>query len=110
MCGPVLTFRDRWAVELAAGLMEKACRGRSPKEVPDLVRQMKTETSAAEKLKELLLQEGISSAELGALTRLLASFGMTPADRSKLSVPTEKPKNKWAELAQAGRQLNSRPN
>jgi hypothetical protein len=68
--GGVLTFRDRWAVELAARLMFKAVSGE------------------------------IGSAELSMLRSLLGSIGMTPADRSKLSIPNaEKPKNKFSALA-----------
>jgi len=77
--GGVLTFRDRWAVELAARLMEKAVR-----ETPDP-------------------EEKITSSELSTLRSLLAALGMTPADRSKLSVPTEKAKNPFTDLAQEAR-------
>ena len=76
--GSILTYRDRWAVELAARLMHKAV---SPRIV-------------------------ISSAELSTLRSLLAALGMTPADRSKLSVPVEKPKNPFAEFAEETRKLN----
>jgi hypothetical protein len=68
--GGILTYRDRWAVELAARLMAKAVSG------------------------------SVSSSELSTLRSLLAAIGMTPADRSKLSVPVEKPKNPFTELAQ----------
>jgi hypothetical protein len=75
-----LTYRDRWAVELAARLMHKA------------------------------VSNGASTAELSTLRSLLAAMGMTPADRSKLSVPVEKPKNNpWAEFAAKTRELNARP-
>jgi phage terminase small subunit len=68
----VLTIADRWAVELAARLMMKATGGRR-----------------------------IPAAELATLRSLLAALGMTPADRSKLSVKTEKPKaNPYTDLAQ----------
>ena len=77
--GGVLTFRDRWAVELAARLMEKAVR-----ETPEP-------------------EEKITSSELSTLRSLLAALGMTPADRSKLSVPTEKAKNPFTDLAQEAR-------
>ena len=81
--GGILTYRDRWAVELAARLMAKA--------VSD--------------------KESISSAELATLRSLLASFGMSPADRSKLSVPVEKPNNNpFAEFFTQAGGVNARPN
>jgi phage terminase small subunit len=95
VAGGVLTYRDRWAVELAARLMEKAVR------IPSIAieREIAAKLSPAE-AKALLLREAISSSELSILRSLLASFGMTPADRSKLSVPTQKPKNRFAQLAE----------
>jgi hypothetical protein len=95
VAGGVLTYRDRWAVELAARLMEKAVRIQSIA----IEREIAAKLSPAE-AKALLLREAISSSELSILRSLLASFGMTPADRSKLSVPTQKPKNRFAQLAE----------
>ena len=37
--------------------------------------------------------EGASSAQINQLTKLLSQFGMTPADRSKISIPGKKQKN-----------------
>ena len=37
--------------------------------------------------------EGASSAQINQLTKLLSQFGMTPADRSKISIPGQKKKN-----------------
>jgi len=79
----VLRYSDRWVVELASRLMRKAAS-----QDPD---------------------ESISVGELAVLRGLLSSMGMSPADRSKLSVPIEKPKNVFTELAQKA-QAASRPN
>lgn len=35
--------------------------------------------------------------ELSQLTRLLSQFGMTPADRSKINIPSTKPRNPFAD-------------
>lgn len=35
--------------------------------------------------------------EITQLIRLLSQFGMTPADRSRISIPTVKPRNPFAE-------------
>lgn len=95
--GGVLTFRDRWAVELATRLMEKATREASIEMALELAREGEL---SAEEIKALIQKESISSAELSALRSLLAALGMTPADRSKLSVPTnEKPANRFTKLA-----------
>jgi hypothetical protein len=92
----VLTYWDRWAVELAARLMEKATRETSPAVLLELVREAELDVDEA---KNLVKQNGITAAELSTLRSLLASLGMTPADRTKLSVPTEKPKNAFADFA-----------
>lgn len=105
--GGILTYRDRWAVELAARLMEKAVRVPSAEAMLEVIRT--SELSPAE-ARALVIRESISSSELSVLRSLLAALGMTPADRSKLSVPTEKPKNKFAELAKEAKNLGSRPN
>jgi len=94
--GGVLTYRDRWAVELAARLMAKAVGEQSASEIMALIESAELESND---IKALLKRETISSAELSTLRSLLAALGMTPADRSKLSVPTEKPKNAFADLA-----------
>ncbi len=41
---------------------------------------------------------GLNGAELARLTGLLSQFGMTPSDRSKISVPKGKPKNGFSTL------------
>jgi phage terminase small subunit len=73
----VLKRADRWCVELAACLMTKA---------------IKTD-------------EGLSAAELNTLRSLLSAMGMTPADRSKMSIPAERPKNEFTLLADESRNL-----
>ncbi len=96
MAGSVLTYRDRWAVELGARLMEKAVRTTN---VEALLELIATAELGALEAKSLATQQTISSAELSTLRSLLAAMGMTPADRSKLSAPTsEKPKNKFTSL------------
>ena len=106
LCAPgVLQRSDRWCVELAARLMEKAARGPIPQEVVDLVHQIKVDTTAADKLKALLLQDGITATELQTLRSLLAAMGMTPADRSRLSAPVQKKRNPFEDLAAQGRKL-----
>jgi phage terminase small subunit len=73
----VLKVSDRWCVELAACLMAKAIK----------------------------THEGLSAAELHTLRSLLSAMGMTPADRSKMSIPAERPKNEFTLLAQESRNL-----
>jgi hypothetical protein len=104
--GPILTFRDRWAVELAARLMCKAVTRPSMAEILALAEEAELD---AGDLKQLVKQQEISSAELSTLRSLLASLGMTPADRSKLSVPTEKPKNRFAAIGDP-EAASARPN
>lgn len=77
----VLTRSDRWAVELAAVTMSRFAIG-----------------------------DEIAASELNLLRSLLAALGLTPADRSKLSVPTEKKENKFAALAEEARGIHNRPN
>jgi hypothetical protein len=73
----VLKRADRWCVELAACLMAKA---------------VKTD-------------EGLSAAELNTLRSVLAAMGMTPVDRSKMSIPAERPRSQFDELAEEGHKL-----
>ena len=40
-------------------------------------------------------EDGASSAQINQLTKLLSQFGMTPADRSKISIPKTKDKNRF---------------
>ena len=70
-CPGVLTGSDRLTVELAARLLAE------------------------------LWDEGRSfhNAKLARLQSLLASFGMTPSDRSKVSVPPKEAVNPFAQLA-----------
>ena len=98
--GGVLTYRDRWAVELAARLMEKAVREMSVVAILELAKDGELR---ADEIKALAAGERITSSELSTLRSLLAALGMTPADRSKLSVPTEKAKNPFTDLAQEAR-------
>jgi|SRR5579862_5590716 len=110
-CAPgVLTISDRFAVELAARLMARAVAQPTPPDVLELIRRMKTKGEAAKRLKALLGQDGLSNGELRVLRGFLASFGMTPVDRSKLSVRVEKPKNPFDQFRKAGEELNRRPN
>lgn len=99
--GGVLTYRDRWCVELAARLMWKSTHAIPAEAILELARAGELGTDV---IKAMVARETISSSEQATLNRLLASMGMTPADRSKLSVPQEKPKNQFADLA------GSRPN
>ena len=52
---------------------------------------------ASKLLAKAYSEEGAASAELAQLIRLLAQFGMTPADRSKISMPAKKVKNAFDE-------------
>ncbi len=92
----VLKISDRWAVELAARLMYKAVTGPN---IPAILELAKTAEMDVAEIRKLIQSQEIGSAELSTLRSLLSALGMTPADRSKLSVPTEKPKNRFAELA-----------
>ena len=66
----VLTNADRWAVEIAAGLMAEYRKGE-------------------------MLPAGV-----GHLRSILGRMGLTPADRAALSIPQpEKTENKWAKFA-----------
>lgn len=105
--GGVLTYRDRWAVELAARLMEKAVRTPSAATLLELIRSAELEPAEA---KSIILRESISSSELSVLRSLLSAIGMTPADRSKISVKIDKPKSKFADLAEETKALRARPN
>lgn len=103
----VLKISDRWAVELAARLMHKAVAKPSFADIRKAVKDGLLSMIDAQRLAKKQA-DGISSAELSTLKSLLASLGMTPADRTKLSVPTEdKPKNKFADLAQETRATSS---
>ena len=62
----------------------------------------------SEEIKALAKQEVISAAELTALTKMLGALGLTPADRSKISVPQEKQKNRFAD--RAAEAIAARPN
>lgn len=42
--------------------------------------------------------EEMNASKLSRLTFLLSQFGMTPADRSKISVPQAAPKNSFSDL------------
>ncbi len=67
----VLTNADRWAVEIAAGLMAEFRKGE-------------------------MLPAGI-----GHLRGMLGRLGLTPADRAGLNIPQpEKTDNKWAQFVQ----------
>lgn len=102
----VLGSSDRWAVELCARLMEKAVRVPDLAAVAELVKLLELSSDDA---RALFRREVISSSELSILRSLLAALGMTPADRSKLSVSIEKPKNKFADLANQANKVR-RPN
>jgi hypothetical protein len=86
--------------------MEKAVRVPDMAAVAELVKLLELSSDDA---RALFRRETISGAELSILRSLLAALGMTPADRSKLSVPTEKPKNKFAGLANEANKVR-RPN
>jgi phage terminase small subunit len=64
----VLRYSDRWTVEIASRLMLK------------------------------VVTDQIKPAELTTLRSLLASMGLSPSDRAKLSVPVEAPHNEFSEL------------
>lgn len=97
--GGVLTYRDRWAVEIAARMMEKFSRQTDAQTILELAREGEL---SAEDIKALASREAISASEINLLNRMLAAMGMTPADRSKLSVPVnEKPANRFAALAKS---------
>jgi hypothetical protein len=92
--GGVLTFRDRWVVEIAARLMEKFSRQMSAQTVLELARAADL---SADEIRDLISREQITTSEINLLSRMLTALGMTPADRS---VPTDaKPGNRFAALA-----------
>jgi hypothetical protein len=86
--------------------MEKAVRVPDLAAVAELVKLLELSSDDA---RALFRREVISSSELSILRSLLAALGMTPADRSKLSVSIEKPKNKFADLANQANKVR-RPN
>ena len=92
--GGVLTFRDRWVVEIAARLMEKFARQVSAQTVLELARAADL---SADEIRDLIGREQITTSEINLLSRMLTALGMTPADRS---VPTDaRPGNRFATLA-----------
>jgi len=92
--GGVLTFRDRWVVEIAARLMEKFARQMSAQTVLELSRAADL---SADEIRDLISREQITNSEINLLSRMLTALGMTPADRS---VPTNaNPANRFAALA-----------
>jgi phage terminase small subunit len=99
----VLCAADRLAVELAARLMLKACQGDNASVLLDLVEAARAGKLTNKELRAVAVRQTISSAELATLRSLLAAFGMTPADRSKLSIPAERPPNPWDEFAAEAR-------
>lgn len=94
----VLTISDRWASEIIARLMQKSARG-ADDDVACLELAKLAELSPVE-TRRLLARERISGAELSTLSSLLGRLGMTPADRTRLSIPIEKPRNKFSVLAE----------
>lgn len=96
-CAPgVLKVSDRWAIELAARLMHKAVSTPNMAVALELVNTLELTKADA---RAMLQREDITGAELSTLRTLLSSLGMTPADRTKLSVPTEKKANKFSDIA-----------
>jgi hypothetical protein len=81
----VLTSADRWIVEIACGLMLKF------RDVG------------------LIPQVGMTGAELTQLIGCLARMGLTPADRSRVGVPTEREQDAFAQFAAEQRE-RLRPN
>lgn len=53
--------------------------------------------SIASKLLAKVMDDEYNGAELGQLNKLLSQFGMTPADRSKISLPGQGKKNSFEE-------------
>lgn len=54
---------------------------------------------------------GIINQQTAVVNKMMAEFGMTPASRSRISVPPEKPKaNKFAALAEETNKVRGRPN
>ncbi len=106
MCAPgVLKRADRWAVELAARLMFKAAEKPSLGAVAEIVERLELDSQQA---KALIASAEINSSELQMLRSLLGSLGLTPVDRSRLSVPADKPTNRFAALAAEA--MKHRPN
>lgn len=64
----VLTSADRWSAELTCKLMAKIWKGEN------------------------------TGADMGHLIKLLSQLGMTPADRSKISLEPKKPANEFEEF------------
>ena len=75
----VLTKADRWLVEICAGIMASLRRGG-------------------------IGREGVTNGEVSLLMAGLRSMGLTPADRSRVSVPKEAEEdNPFTELAARSR-------
>ncbi len=113
MAGVSLTRRDRWTVELAARLMDKAATEVTAKAVFSVVGEQDVSLDGVKKLQIEVefANPSISGAELSTLTKLLCAMGMDPASRSKLSIPTnEKPVNRYAALATEIKAASQKPN
>lgn len=106
MAGATLTWRDRWAVELAAGLMARATSSVSAEKAFEITREWAGDSDALKGVAKISIEvtyprDCITPAEWSVLTKLLSGMGMDPASRSKLSIPAtnEKPANRFAALA-----------
>jgi len=83
----VLTNADRWSVELACKIMARFRSG------------------------GVGGRDGITTSELAQLVQLLGRMGMTPADRSRISVPQRAEEdNPFAKIAAEAAPLGPRPN
>lgn len=89
----VLTASDRWAVELAARFMAKAIHG---PDIPAILELAKKLELGKREIRNLINSQTLSSTELSTLKNLLSSFGLTPVDRAKLSIPEVKPANRFS--------------
>lgn len=109
----VLTYADRYAVEIAARLMAKY---RSRGSVAVILELVKKAQLSPEQIRELIAGgliagEAFSASDMNMLKSMLAALGLTPADRSKLSIAPKKVKNRYADLAAETKSfVTSRPN
>lgn len=103
----VLQRSDRWAVEVISRLVEKANRVVDPAVILELA---KSAELTPQETKALVRQQSMSSAEWSVLNSLMGRIGLSPADRSRLNVATERPTNKFSALAEAAKNLGGKPN
>jgi hypothetical protein len=97
----VLTQADRQAVESASVLMAKFRASYQAVAlvetiVPDMLDDGLTEETADQLIRAIKgLKSSFTAADYSQLRQFFAAFGMTPADRSRLSIPNEPKKGEF---------------